>query len=77
MLLAFYVGEFAKIAVVIVVLVLALVFMKVNPAALIAAYGATFLVYWVVLARLLRSQRTAAAPETRGSDGTVPHEMVR
>lgn len=62
-LLAFYVGEFAKIAVVIVVLVLALVFMKVNPVAMLSAYAATFLVYWVVLARALY--------------GTVPREMVR
>jgi F0F1-type ATP synthase assembly protein I len=61
MLLAFLVGEFAKIAVVIVVLVLALVFMKVNPAAMLAAYVATFLVYWVVLARVLWSGRTAPA----------------
>lgn len=67
MLLAFYVGEFAKIMVVIVVLVLALVFMKVNPVAMLAAYAATFLVYWVVLARALWSGRT----------GPVPHEMVR
>ncbi|HTC52185.1 MAG TPA: ATP synthase subunit I [Steroidobacteraceae bacterium] len=76
MLLAFYLGEFAKIAVVIVVLVVALVFMKVNPVAMIAAYVATFLVYWVVLARVLWSQRTAPAPDTRGSDGTVPREMI-
>jgi F0F1-type ATP synthase assembly protein I len=67
MLLAFYVGEFAKIAVVIVMLVLALVFMKVNPVAMLAAYVATFLVYWVVLARVLWSGRTQP----------VPHEMVR
>jgi ATP synthase protein I len=63
MLLAFYLGEIAKITVVIVVLVVALVFLKVNPAALISAYVATFLVYWVVLARALWSQRTAPAPE--------------
>jgi F0F1-type ATP synthase assembly protein I len=62
MLLAFYVGEFAKIAVVIVVLVLALVFTKVNPVAMIAAYAATFLVYWVVLARVLWSGRTQPGP---------------
>jgi ATP synthase protein I len=59
MLLAFYLGEIAKITVVIVVLVLALVFMKVNPAAMISAYVATFLVYWMVLARALWSGRTA------------------
>jgi ATP synthase protein I len=76
MLLAFYVGEFAKIAVVIVVLVLALVFMKVNPVPLLSAYVATFLVYWVVLARALWSGRTQRRPDARGSDGTVPREMV-
>ncbi len=67
MLLAFYVGEIAKIIAVIVVLVLALVFMKVNPVATIVAFMATFLVYWVVLARALG---------TRGSVGHVPREMV-
>jgi ATP synthase protein I len=67
MLLAFYVGEIAKITAVIVVLVLALVFMKVNPVALLSAFMATFLVYWVVLARSLG---------TRGSVGGVPRETV-
>jgi ATP synthase protein I len=75
MLLAFYLGEIAKITVVIVVLVLALVFMKVNPAAMISAYVATFLVYWVVLARALWSGRRA--PVTSGTDGSTPHEMMR
>jgi F0F1-type ATP synthase assembly protein I len=75
MLLAFYLGEIAKITVVIVVLVLALVFMKVNPAAMISAYVATFLVYWVVLARALWSGRTA--PLARGTDGSAPREMMR
>jgi F0F1-type ATP synthase assembly protein I len=63
MLLAFYLGEIAKITVVIVVLVVALVFLKVNPAAMISAYVATFLVYWVVLARALWSGRTTPGPE--------------
>jgi F0F1-type ATP synthase assembly protein I len=63
MLLAFYLGEIAKITVVIVVLVVALVFLKVNPAAMISAYVATFLVYWLVLARALWSGRTAPGPE--------------
>ena len=76
MLLAFYLGELAKITVVIVVLVLALLFMKVNPAAMISAYVATFLVYWVVLARALWSGRTAPAPAAKGSVGGVPREMV-
>ncbi len=77
MLIAFYLGEFAKITVVILVLVLALVFMKVNAVAMIAAYVATFLVYWVVLARALWSGRTQAAPDTKGSVGGAPREMVR
>jgi ATP synthase protein I len=77
MLLAFYVGELAKIMVVIVVLVLALVFMKVKPVALIAAYVATFLVYWVVLARVLWSGRTPGSAGTKTSDGAVSREMVR
>jgi ATP synthase protein I len=76
MLLAFYVGEIAKITVVIALLVLALVFMKVNPVAMISAYGATFLVYWVVLARALWSGRTAPAPDTKGPVGGAPHEMM-
>src|ERR1700722_12190136 len=76
MLLAFYLGEIAKITVVIVVLVLALVFMKVNPAAMISAYVTTFLVYWVVLARALWSGRTAPAPDANGLLGGVPREIV-
>ena len=76
MLLAFYLGEFAKITVVIVALVLALVFVKVNAAAMIAAYVATFLVYWVVLARALWSGRTGPAPDAGGSVGGTPREMV-
>jgi F0F1-type ATP synthase assembly protein I len=77
MLLAFYLGEIAKITVVIVVLVLVLLFMKVNAVAMISAYVATFLVYWVVLARALWSGRTQAAPDARGSVGSAPREMVR
>jgi F0F1-type ATP synthase assembly protein I len=75
MLLAFYVGELAKITAVIAALVLALVFMKVNPVAMIAAFMATFLVYWVVLARALWSGRTAPLPDAKGSVGDAPHEM--
>ena len=76
MLLAFYLGEIAKITVVIVVLVVALLFMKVNAVAMFSAYVATFLVYWVVLARALWSGRTAPPPDTRGSVGGAPREMV-
>ena len=76
MLLAFYAGEIAKIMAVIVVLVLALVFMKVNPVAMLAAFMATFVVYWVVLARAVWSGRTAPVPEAKGSVGGAPREMV-
>jgi F0F1-type ATP synthase assembly protein I len=76
MLLAFYVGELAKITAVILALVLALVFMKVNPLAMITAFMATFLVYWVVLARALWSAKTTPLPETKGSVRGAPHEMV-
>jgi len=50
--------------------------MKVNPVAMISAFVATFLVYWVVLARALWSGRTAPAPDAKGSAGSAPHEMV-
>ncbi len=76
MLLAFYVGEIAKIAAVIVVLVLALAFTTVNPVALLAAFMATFLVYWVVLARAVWSGRTQRAPDAKGTVGGAPREMV-
>lgn len=76
MLLAFYAGEFAKIMAVIAVLVLALVFMKVNPVAMLAAFVATFLVYWVVLARALWSQRTRPAPDAKDTVSGAPREMV-
>ena len=77
MLLAFYLGEIAKITVVIVALVVALLLMKVNAVAMISAYVATFLVYWVVLARALWSGRTAPLPDAKGSVGSTPREMVR
>jgi len=77
MLLAFYMGEIAKITVVIVVLVLALLFMKVNAVVMIAAFAATFLVYWGVLARALWSARAASAPDTGRSVGGAPREMMR
>ncbi len=73
MLLAFYVGEIAKITAVILALVLALVFVKVNPVAMISAFMATFLVYWVVLARALGANGLAADADTVGG---APREMV-
>lgn len=50
---AFYVGEAAKLGVVIVLFVIVLKAMKVSPGALFGAYVATFFVYWVALANAL------------------------
>jgi ATP synthase protein I len=49
----FYVGEAAKLAVVVVLFTLVLRTMKVSPLAMFAAYMATFIVYWVALANAL------------------------
>jgi F0F1-type ATP synthase assembly protein I len=46
---AFYVGEGAKLAVVIGLFVVVLKVMNVAPLALFAAFAATFLVYWIAL----------------------------
>lgn len=50
---AFFVGETAKIAVVIVLFVVVLKSMKVAPLAMLGTYVATFLVFWVALANAL------------------------
>ena len=50
---AFYVGEAAKLGLVVVSFVVVLKAMKVAPLAMFAAYVATFFVYWVALARRL------------------------
>ena len=56
---AFFVGEAAKVALVIVLFVVVLKTMKVVPLAMLGAYVATFFVFWVALARLsLRGSRT-------------------
>lgn len=52
---AFYAGEAVKLAVVVVLFIWVLKVMKVSPIPLFAAYIATFLVYWIVLARLVRN----------------------
>jgi ATP synthase protein I len=49
----FYVGEAAKIAVVVVLFTLVLRTMKVSPLAMFLAYMATFLVYWIALVNAL------------------------
>jgi len=48
---AFFVGEAAKVAVVIVLFVVVLKTMKVVPLAMLGAYIATFFVFWVALAK--------------------------
>lgn len=50
---AFFVGEAAKLATVIVLFIVVLRTMKVSPLAMFAAFMATFLVYWVALANAL------------------------
>lgn len=46
---AFFVGETAKVVVVIVLFVVVLKTMKVVPLAMLGSYSATFFVFWVVL----------------------------
>ena len=59
---AFFVGEAAKVALVIVLFVVVLKTMKVVPLAMLSAYVATFFVFWVALARLsLRDARTGSS----------------
>ena len=48
---AFFVGEAVKVAVVVVLFVVVLRNVKVSPLAMFAAYMATFLVFWVALAK--------------------------
>lgn len=50
---AFYLGEAAKLVLVVVLFAVVLKAMKVSPAALFGAYVATFFVYWIALANAL------------------------
>ena len=50
---AFFVGETAKVAVVIVLFVVVLKTMKVVPLAMLGSYIATFFVFWAALANVL------------------------
>jgi F0F1-type ATP synthase assembly protein I len=50
MLMGLFVGEAAKLGVVVALFVVVLTLVKVSPAPLFSAYVATFLVYWVVFA---------------------------
>ncbi len=56
---AFFVGEAAKIVVVIVLFAVVLKTMKVVPLAMLGAYIATFIVFWVALAKGLSGAGTA------------------
>ena len=50
---AFFIGESAKIAIVIVLFVVVLKTMRVVPLAMLGTYVATFCVFWIALANLL------------------------
>ncbi len=52
-MVAFFVGETAKIVVVIVLFTAVFKTMKVNPLAMLGTYVATFVVFWVALANAL------------------------
>jgi len=61
---AFYVGEAVKVALVVLLFVVVLKVMTVAPLAMLAAYVATFFVYWVALANALPAR---GIPRTRGT----------
>lgn len=64
------VGEAAKFVVIVVLFVLVLTSMKTSGLAMLAAYAATFLVYWTVLASWLPGVRAR-----RGCRRDVGHEV--
>ena len=63
---AFFVGEAAKVVIVIALFVVVLKTMKVVPLAMLGAYVATFFVFWVALARLsIRDSRAGGQKAAR------------
>lgn len=77
-LVALFVGEAAKLAVVVALFVAVWRLIKVSPAAMLAAYAATFLVYWIVLARELPvfgATRRGRGGRGRGADALSLREM--
>ena len=62
---AFLVGEAVKLGLVVVLFVVVLKVLKVSPAALFAAYVATFFVYWLALASALPKFAALAVPGDR------------
>jgi ATP synthase protein I len=65
---AFFVGEAAKVALVIVLFVVVLKTMKVVPLAMLGAYVATFFVFWVALARLSLRDARADSSKPRANE---------
>ena len=77
-LVALFVGEAAKLAVVVALFVVVWRLIKVAPAAMLAAYAATFLVYWIVLARELpvfNATRRTHGGHDLGADSVSLREM--
>jgi ATP synthase protein I len=68
---AFFVGEAAKVVVVITLFVVVWKTMKVVPLAMLGAYIATFFVFWVALANGLstRGAPRANSPQSRADEG--------
>jgi len=62
---AFLVGEAVKLGLVVVMFVVVLKLLKVSPAALFAAYVATFFVYWLALASALPTFGAQGVPRER------------
>jgi ATP synthase protein I len=62
---AFLVGEAVKLGLVVVLFVVVMKVLKVSPAALFAAYVATFFVYWIALASALPRFGALAVPHER------------
>jgi ATP synthase protein I len=60
-LLGLVVGEAAKLTTVVVLFVLVLRTLKVSPLAMLGAFAATLIIYWVALANALPSLRKRAA----------------
>ena len=68
MVRTFFVGETAKIAVMIVLFVAVLKTMKVVPLAMLGAYVATFFVFWVALANALPPLGGSGPPRRADTD---------
>ena len=58
LLTALLVGEAAKFCVIVMLFVLVLTLIRISAVAMFAAYAATFLVYWIVLASWLPGMRS-------------------